>query len=300
MSKFILRIVGVILLILIGIGIWAWVTIRSLEAVSVTDDVYVIYGIGGNATVLDTDAGTIVVDSMVLKMQGGLINDLARELTQDPVVMVINTHYHTDHTHGNPGFTIGTRIASTERTLAHLHTFDAAYWEGEAANFLPTETFTDTYEVQLGDKTIHLIHPGRGHTDGDLVVHFVEDDVITLGDLYFNHHYPNIDLEAGGTVQGWSDTIDTVLALPFTHVVPGHGDLSDRAGLQQFQQFMRQLAEVGREAAAANKSLEDTIRDAVLDTDAGYEPIFFAPGLDREFVITRAWEEATGAVKPVD
>ena len=78
-----------------------------------------------------------------------------------------------------------------------------------------------------------------------------------------NRVYPSIDLKAGGTVREWPDTLDVVLALPFTRVIPGHGALSDRAGVEQFQRFMRQLAAVGADAKAKGLSLADTQRQAV-------------------------------------
>jgi glyoxylase-like metal-dependent hydrolase (beta-lactamase superfamily II) len=131
------------------------------------------------------------------------------------------------------------------------------------------------------------------------VVVFVEDDTLHAGDLFVNRVYPNIDLKAGGTVREWPDTLDTVLALPFTHVIPGHGALSDRAGLEQFQRFMRQLAAVGADAKAKGLSLADTQRQAALTEDAGYQTmeIPLLVSLNRNSVIRSAWEEATG-VKP--
>jgi glyoxylase-like metal-dependent hydrolase (beta-lactamase superfamily II) len=214
--------------------------------------------------------------------------------------MVINTHYHADHTHGNPGFVQGTRVLSTKRTLHHLKTREAWYWTGEAADLLPNETFEVEREIRVGDKTMRLYHPGRGHTDGDLVVLFVEERVIHMGDLLFNRRYPNIDLEAGGSVRHWGDTLDETLPLDFDRVIPGHGDTTDREGLLQFQRFVRQLAEVGADAARAGWSAERTIAEGKLDEDAGYEPmeIPLILSLNRDFVLRRTWEEATGAVKP--
>ena len=87
---------------------------------------------------------------------------------------------------------------STERTLSHLETLDADFWEGDAA-LLPNETFSDRISVEIGGKRLELMHPGRGHTDGDLVVLFADEGYIHMGDLLFNDHYPNIDLEAGGS-----------------------------------------------------------------------------------------------------
>ncbi|MDZ7684921.1 MAG: hypothetical protein U5O39_07815 [Gammaproteobacteria bacterium] len=113
---------------------------------------------------------------------------------------------------------------------------------------LPNETFSDYRRLAVGDKHISLLWPGRGHTDGDLVALFEEEGVIHMGDLYFNRLYPNIDLEAGGSVQAWSATIDRVSELDFDRVIPGHGEVSDPAGVRRFQDFIVQLAELGTEA----------------------------------------------------
>ena len=287
-----------ILVLAIGGGMYAYTAFQTLEVERVTDDMHLIKGAGGNVAVLKTSEGTVIVDTMTFSFQGARIREEAEALTGQPVVMIINTHYHLDHTHGNPAFEAGTRVVSTEKTLEHLKNLDADYWTGEAAALLPNETFEDSREIAIGGKTIRLIHPGRGHTDGDLVALFVEDRVIHMGDLHFHYHYPNIDLEAGGTVQEWGATLEATLDLPFDKVIPGHGELTDRDGIVQFQTFIEQLAAVGRDAAENNKSLEETLVTANLTADADYEEItlIIPIGLTREFVITRAWEEATGKI----
>ncbi|MBQ62472.1 MAG: hypothetical protein CMQ19_10410 [Gammaproteobacteria bacterium] len=271
--------------------------VRSLEVNQITNDLYVIFGLGGNVAVLDTDEGTVIVDSMTVVYQGEHIKEKAMELTGKPISLVINTHYHSDHTHGNPAFDPGTRVVATKRTLHHLQQTDADYFSGEAAKLMPNETFTDAVEISMGNKTLRLIHPGRGHTDGDLVVLFVEEKTVHMGDLFFFLHYPNIDLEGGGSVAEWADTIGKVLALPFHTVIPGHGIITDRPKLVQYQGFMRQLAEIGKRAAAEKLSLEETLKTAALTEDRDYEPLnmILPLGYTREFVLQRAWEEATGA-----
>jgi len=161
---------------------------------------------------------------------------------------------------------------------------------------MPNETFSDSMTLRVGGKTIELIHPGAGHTDGDLVVLFKDEGVIHTGDLMFNHFYPNIDLEAGGSLQQWVESLETVLRMDFTRVIPGHGDTTDRAGLRQFLALIAQLAEIGRNAAEQGLGLEQTLATEKLTADAGYRRVRLIVPLhmDREFVITRAWEEATG------
>jgi len=277
-------------------GGYLYTQVRALETERLSDDLWVLRGMGGNAAVLRTKEGNVIVDTMTFGIQGDHIREVARELTGMDTTMIINTHYHLDHTHGNPSFEAGTRVLSTERTLKYLETLDADFWTGGASELMPNETFADAQTLFVGDKKLELIHPGPGHTNGDLVVIFVDEGVIHMGDLLFNAHYPNIDLEAGGTVRGWSATLERVLALNFDRVIPGHGATTDRNGIRAFQKFVSQLSEIGATAAEQGWSLEDTRATDQLTEDAGYVPIEFivSLGLDRGFVLQRAWEEATG------
>jgi cyclase len=282
-------------LLIVSVGGYVLVQARSLEVERLSDDLFVLRGLGGNTAVLRTDAGAVVVDSMTLQMQGERIRKKARELTGMDTTLLINTHYHLDHTHGNVAFEPGTRVVSTERTLSHLHALDAEFWEGDAARLLPTETFTDRMTLVVGGKTIELIHPGAGHTDGDLVVLFTDEGVLHTGDLMWNQYYPNIDLEAGGSVQEWVASLETLLRMDFTRVIPGHGDTTDRNGMRQFLALIAQLAEIARTAAEQGNNLEQTLQTDQLTADEGYEQLSMIVPLpmDREFVITRAWEETT-------
>ena len=291
-----LKIVLVVLGLIVAAGLYVFSEAHRLRTEQVTQDVYVIFGLGGNVGVLRTDAGTVIVDTMTLKYQGKRIRKVAEELTGQPVVAVINSHYHMDHTHGNPAFDAGMRVISTGRTLHHLKTVDSGYFSGEAAALLPNQLLEDRQSITLGNKTIELLPTGPGHTDGDLVVLFREDKVLHTGDLYFNRLYPNIDLEAGGSVRQWSAAIDQVLELPFDRIIPGHGAVSGRNGMLQFQKFIRQLAEVGRKAAAEGWTREQTRQSKELTEDEGYRDLkmLIFTILDREFVLDRAWDEATG------
>ena len=299
------RIVGGALAVVVAaaaaLGIYVYQQVSSFEVAKVTDDLHVIYGLGSNVGVLRTSEGSVVVDTMTFAMQGREIRERAESLG-GPVRAVVNTHYHLDHTHGNPAFSSGQKVYATEKTRAYLDALDADYWTGDAAGTLPSETFSGESTLRLGGKTVRMIEPGRGHTDGDLVVLFVEDRVVHTGDLFFNGRYPNIDLEAGGSVREWSATIDRILELDFDRVIPGHGPVTDAEGLRAFQRFMQQLAAISREAERSGRSLEETRANAVLDADAGYDvmAIPFVLRLDRDFVIRRAWEEGTGSFERVE
>ncbi len=301
-----------LLVLVAGGAVYIYQQVSTLEVARVTDDVHVIYGLGSNVGILRTEDGAVVVDTMAFRMQGREVRERAEQLGGGAAQAIINTHYHPDHTHGNLAFAPGLEVVSTDRTLAYLRKLDAEYWQGDAAGTLPNETFDAERVLEIGGKTVRLIHPGRGHTDGDLVVLFVEDRVLHTGDLFFIGRYPDIDLEAGGSVKEWAATLDRVLTLDFDPVIPGHGPVTDRAGLVAFQSFMRQLAELGEEAARSGRSLADTQAQASLDADAGFEVLSIPfvmwasrcasrrssgcgpDRLDRDFVLRRSWEEATG------
>src|SRR5690606_837457 len=182
----------VVLLVAAGAAIFVYQQLESLHTDAVTRDVWMLSGLGGNVGVLRSERGAAVVDTMTFRMQGERIRERVEQLTGREVEVILNTHYHFDHTHGNPAFPSGLRIVATQRTLELLRVLDAEYFSGDAAGALPNETFSDTHEIRLGDKTIRSYFLGRGHTDGDQVVLFVEDRVLHMGDLFSNRIYPNV------------------------------------------------------------------------------------------------------------
>ncbi len=125
------RKVGVIAAVLIALvgslAVYLYNRITLLDHEIVTDSVHVIYGVGGNVAVLRTQRGAVIVDTMMFPIQGRRIRDLAERLGGGPAEAVFNTHYHADHTHGNPAWPEGTRIVATERTRAYLERFDSAF-----------------------------------------------------------------------------------------------------------------------------------------------------------------------------
>jgi len=293
------------LVLVAGVAVlWLHHLVTTLEVEPVTPSVSLVQasGLDGNVAILATPEGAVVVDTMTFRQQGARIRELAERLAGAPVRAVVNTHYHLDHSHGNPGFPGGTQIVASHRTREYMLAFDAGYWAGGNAETLPNDLVETRHELRVGDKTVRLLHLGRGHTGGDLVVHFVEDRVVALGDLLFHGRYPNVDLEAGGSIAEWDATLERVLALDFDRVIPGHGPLTGRDGIARFQAFLREVWELAQQAAREQLPLEETLELArrTLASDAGFVELGI-PGLlrlDRDFVVRRAWEEATGAVRP--
>jgi glyoxylase-like metal-dependent hydrolase (beta-lactamase superfamily II) len=286
------RVLAVLAAAAVLVALWAWARIGRIDAERVTPDVWMLTGIGGNVAVLVTGAGVVVVDSMTFARQGDAIEKKIAELTDQPIVALLNTHYHRDHTHGNPAFAPGLKVISTANTLKHLKELDADYWrDAPARELLPNDTFTDAKEMKIGSKTIRGSYHGRGHTDGDLVVLFVEDRVLVSGDLGWNHHWPNIDLEAGASVRLWPRTLDSVMALEFDTVIPGHGELTDREGLRLFREFIVALWAQTYGVASKGGTIEQAL--ATVDLDRfDMRRLWFVRFLNREFVIRQTFAEA--------
>ena len=105
------RVAGVVIgvaILVAGFGsIYVYDKVMALDTEQVTKDVSVIYGFGGNVGVLGTEHGVVIVDTMTFVAQGRRIRDLAERIGGGPTQAVINTHYHIDHTHGNPAFAAG-------------------------------------------------------------------------------------------------------------------------------------------------------------------------------------------------
>lgn len=290
--------IGLVVLLLtaiVGAGGFVYRQVTTLRWERVHGDAYVIFGLGGNVGVLKTKDGAVVVDSMTFPIQGERIRALAEELGGGPVHTVINTHYHRDHTHGNPAFGASSQIVATERTREHLLAFDAEAWTGAAASTLPSELVRDSRDLEIGGKTLRLLHPGRGHTDGDLIVLFVEERVVHLGDLLFNRRYPRIDHPGGGSVREWIPSLDRALELDFDRVIPGHGAVTNAAGVREFQRFLAEAVREVDSAVAAGRSREQTQAEVELESDAGYSPGGLPPivVLDLASMVGEIWDEFT-------
>lgn len=293
--------VFVVLVLLLGLAAtFVYQRVVGLASEQVTADVSVIYGAGGNVGVLRTNRGAVIVDTMTFAVQGRRIRELAERIGGGPMQAVINSHYHRDHTHGNPGFAPGIKVLSTRRTRDYLLFFDEDYWHGDRSKTLPNDTFDEQREVRIGGKTVRLVFAGRGHTGGDLVALFVEDRVLHTGDLFFHKKYPRIDFEAGGSIPEWVATLDRILELEFDAVIPGHGTVTGRASLVAYQDFLRDLWLQAGDAVSQGMTLKETLAIVDLKHDDDYGvggvPILFE--LDRDSVVRQAWEEASGNVTP--
>lgn len=198
----------------------------------IADDLFVIIGNGGNVAALVTDEGVVLVDDKFEQDYEAIVAQV-RTFTDKPVKYVINTHHHSDHSGGNTRFIEIAEIISHKNARANIA---ASKQGGAPANMKPARiTFTDETSVFLGGKEVRARYFGRGHTNGDVIVYFPAHRVIHTGDLMAGVT-PLIDYPGGGSLVEWSKTVDAAMAaLDFDKVIPGHGTVTDRAGLQTYR-----------------------------------------------------------------
>jgi hypothetical protein len=133
--------IGLVVVVALAAGA-VWYLIGRLEYTKLTDArAHAFWASAANVGVLVTNEGVVIVDTMTFVRQGNAIRARSADLTPQPIVPVLNTHYHRDHTHGNPAFPVGTKVVSTARTLEYLRSRDADFWkERPAQDLLPNET----------------------------------------------------------------------------------------------------------------------------------------------------------------
>lgn len=203
---------------------------------------YMIKGAGGNIAAVVGPQGALVVDSQYEHVAPQIKAELESKQAGVQIKTLINTHFHGDHVNGNAALAAGAEIIAHTNVLTRLKADSKFPMAG-----LPTETFVGEKQLSLNGVDLQLVTMPVSHTDGDLVVWFKEANVLHMGDLFFADRFPFIDLNSGGSVQGYINNVKTLLGQidDKTRLIPGHGDLMDKAGLQRFLAMMEQtLAEV--------------------------------------------------------
>ncbi len=230
-----------------------------------------------------TAAGPVIIDTRSTPSQARQIFDDLRLLTGLPVAAVINSHHHYDHTFGNALFrpaSIWGHIRCAQRMLA-ISAADLAEIAEEApelvaelANVIidpPDRTFGDEgLDLEIGGRPIELRYLGRGHTDDDIVVVVPDADVVFAGDLVENGAPPYF---GDGYPLDWPATLRRLVPLAVGAVVPGHGEVGDRAFVERTIAEVGAIAKLARRVAAGTLDLAAAIAAAPYPAEAAREPI---------------------------
>ena len=252
-----------------------WSTVQ-IKVTKISGNIYMLEGQGGNIAASVGEDGIVIVDDefapLAEKIQAALKN---LGVTDKPVRFVINTHYHGDHTGGNPPFaTSGSTIIAQDNVRKRLVSGGTAgnggsmKMENKPAEkaALPIITFEHDVTVHLNGEDIRALHFPSGHTDGDAIIFFPKNNVVHMGDDFVRYGFPFIDVASGGSVQGMIDGVEKAAAqLPAdVRVIPGHGVLSNLDDVRAYVKMLKDTSAAVQKALDAHKTLDQMKQEKIL------------------------------------
>jgi glyoxylase-like metal-dependent hydrolase (beta-lactamase superfamily II) len=209
---------------------------------------------GGNLGLSMGDDGVVLIDDGLPNLSAMTIASV-EEVTGRPVNFLINTHAHGDHTGANAD------LHTKGATVVAHDNLRAALLEDEAfpAAGLPELTFNDSMTFHLNGHTALVFHLPAAHTSGDSAILFTDVNVLHTGDVMFNKIFPFIDLDGGGSVDGFIAAQQRMLSMidDDTKVIPGHGPLASKADLQSAVDMLIDARSKVRALVEDGKSLDE-------------------------------------------
>jgi cyclase len=237
-----------------------------IKTTRLRENIFLLTGPGGNMVALTGSEGKVLVDTSFAGSVPKIIAALG-EIDAQPLKVIINTHWHFDHTDGNAGLhQTGATIIAHENTLKRLSTpqeiplfqmhFDAmppAAW--------PRQTFNDQFGLHFGGEQLDMAHILPAHTDSDIYVSYEKGNVLHCGDVWFNGIYPFIDPSSGGNINGMIAGAAECLkhADAETIIIPGHGPQGNKGQLTEYHDMMATV----RDRVAKQKSAGKTVQEVV-------------------------------------
>jgi glyoxylase-like metal-dependent hydrolase (beta-lactamase superfamily II) len=240
-----------------------------IKVTKLRDTLYLLQGVGGNMVAQTGPDGKVLIDSSAATASSRL-KDTLGSIGPHPVKLLINTHWHFDHTDGNAAVhdNMGAFIIAQENTRNRLATAqEIAFFhlklQPSPTSALPQQTFIDKEKLFLNNDELDLVYMPDAHTDTDIYIHFVGGNVLHCGDIFFNGFYPFIDASSGGTINGMIRGADACLAVADdkTKVVPGHGPLGDKDALQKYRDMLATVATRVEKLKSSGQTLDQVIAD---------------------------------------
>lgn len=229
-----------------------------------------------NVTAIGSTRGLLVVDTHSSERAAREVIDDVRRLAAGPVVGIVNTHEHFDHVFGNAAFVdafgelpIHAHEEAAARTVESGERVKREYAaqpddphaeEIAETRILPAGvTFSSALVLDLGDRAVELLHPGQGHTGGDIVIRIPDADVLLGGDLIEESSPPYYGGDSWPLE--WPRSLDFVLQLltDSTVVVPGHGSVVDREFVHDQRSDIGIVAETIRDLAGRGVPLDHAL-----------------------------------------
>jgi len=272
-TKNILLMAGIVLLVLIitaGFIFYpAYHFFFQKETLQPDNKLTIISGGGGNSGVLVTDSAILVIDTKM----GGDAEDLYKLVKQkagNKPVMVINTHYHGDHTKGNHWFK-GSKI--------YIGDYDKSFLQKEVdPENMPNIFVKDSLVLDLGNETIMMYDMGQAHTYHDMIVYLKNRKTLFTGDLVFHNINPVLKRNSGADLDKWIKVLGKIQSkLEVVTVVPGHGKTGGKELLASMKQYFEDMR-----TAANNPGKEKEMKEKYKDWME--LPMMTSPGATIDYI----------------
>jgi len=252
-------------------------------------------GPDGNTVVLNAPKGLIVVDTGRSPMHAQAILDYAKRRGR-PVAAIVNSHWHLDHTTGNAdirtvypkaevyastaiegalvGF-LGKGRAQGDKMLTDPKTPEGAKAQmlrgrdriDHPDKLLPTRPVVKSGRMTIAGRSLYVHLAKFAATEGDVWLYDPKSRTAIVGDLVVGI-VPFMDTACA---EGWSKALDEVAAVPFTTLIPGHGDPMTRADFLTWQKAYNAFVDCGHSSADKKQCVDGWVRDAAKFIDAEHE-----------------------------
>ena len=238
----------------------------SIESVS--DNIHVLFGLGGNILVSTGVDGVLLVDDQMPELKYKILRSL-RKIGGKSVDYIINTHWHFDHAEGNLAFgPDGAKIVAHENSRKMMLnpkpinlSFIVYPQQPYPLNAVPQITYQDSMKLHLNGDQIELYHFGHAHTTGDTAVYLRNSNVLHMGDVFNMTGPPFIDAGNGGSIDGIIRFCEEILKVvnDETVVVPGHGPISTTEDIQTYIDMLIVVRDRIQAQILEGKSLQEII-----------------------------------------
>jgi glyoxylase-like metal-dependent hydrolase (beta-lactamase superfamily II) len=236
-----------------------------------------------NAGLIVGDGTSLLVDTLFdLELTANMLDTFSPFTTSAPVGTVVNTHANGDHCYGNE-LVSGAEIIASAATAAEMAEVPPALLAqlnkapGEVGELFrsffgefqfegitptpPTRTFEGRLDIEVGGRHVELIEVGPAHTRGDTIAYVPSAATVFTGDILFIGGTPIV---WAGPLSNWVAACDLMLGLDIETVVPGHGPVTDKAGIAQVRDYLTYVQGEASARFEAGMDAWDAARDIAL------------------------------------
>lgn len=223
-----------------------------------------------NAGLITGSDSCMAVDALYVRSMTRAFQRAIRRVTRKPLRRIVCSHHHADHTLGLAWFPPGSDVIAHKLMRAEMLRagLDLAHYQEVNPEYaaelrgleqrLPNTTFEGSMTIDLGGRSVELLHFGHAHTRGDVLVHVPDQRLLYTGDVCFNFVTPaTFDANIGN----WIRVAKRILTMRVRTIVPGHGPVCDKRALREmvgyFERVRRETRKRFRAGMTARRAAAD-------------------------------------------